>query len=138
MVRSLVFFVPFGTQGIEMQILKLRSVRVLLAAAFAICASAAQAQAETVDTDAARLLKRMTDYLAGLQRFSVETHNTLEAVLKSGQKVQFVMEANVTVQRPNRLFAERKNSLVDQKFYYDGKTLTLSNPNDKMFATLAA
>ena len=121
-----------------MRVVSLRAGRALLAAAFAVAAATAQAQTESVDAEAARLLKRMTDYLAGLQRFSVDTHNTLEAVLTSGQKVQFVMDATVTVQRPNRLFAERKNSLVDQKFYYDGKTLTLSNPKDKVYATVAA
>jgi hypothetical protein len=121
-----------------MRRLKLLSARVLLAAALALVTSAARAQTDAMGPEATRLLKRMTDYLAGLQRFTVDTHNTLDAVLASGQKVQFVMDATVTVQRPNRLFAERKNSLVDQKFYYDGKTLTLSNPKDKVFATVAA
>ena len=46
-----------------------------------------------------RLLRRMTDYMASLQQFSVATQNTLEAVLASGQKIQFVMNASVTVQR---------------------------------------
>ena len=115
-----------------------RAARILAMMVVTVLGSAAHAQAQGVDADATRLLKRMTDYLAGLQRFSVDTHNTLEAVLTSGQKVQFVMQASVTVQRPNRLLAERKNSLVDQKFYYDGKTLTLSNPKDKVYATVAA
>jgi hypothetical protein len=114
------------------------AARALLAVAFAVVGSVAHAQSEVVDAEAARLLKRMTDYLAGLQRFSVDTHNTLEAVLTSGQKVQFVMAAAVAVQRPNRLFAERKDRLADQHFYYDGKTLTLSNPKDKVYATVAA
>ena len=116
----------------------LRTARLLLIAALAFVTSAARAEAVAVDAEAARLLKRMTDYLAGLQRFSVDTHNTLEAVLASGQKVQFVMDAAVTVQRPNRLFAERKDKLAEQVFYYDGKTLTLFNPKDKMYATVAA
>ena len=39
------------------------------------------------------------------------------------------------VSRPNKLRAERKGDLIDQIFYYDGKTLTLYNPSDKVYAT---
>ena len=39
------------------------------------------------------------------------------------------------VSRPNKLHAERKGDLIDQTFYYDGKTLTLYNPSDKVYAT---
>ena len=39
------------------------------------------------------------------------------------------------VRRPNKLHAERKGDLLDQTFYYDGQTLTLYNPSDKVYAT---
>jgi hypothetical protein len=40
----------------------------------------------------------------------------------------------VIISRPNKLRAERKGELVDQIFSYDGKTLTLYNPSDKVYA----
>jgi len=110
----------------------------LLVALVGVAAPAAQAQGTGVDPEAGRLLRRMTDYLAGLQQFSVDTQNTLDAVLASGQKIQFVMEASAMVRRPNKLYAERRNDLVSQSFSYDGKTLTLYNPSDKVYATVAA
>jgi len=95
------------------------------------------AQAAGVDPEAARLLRRMSDYVGGLQRFSLDTENTLEAVLVSGQKIQFDGATKVTVERPNRLYAERSGD-ARQNFYYDGKTLTLYNPTENYYATVPA
>jgi len=97
-----------------------------------------RAQAPAVDPAATQILKRMTDYLGSLKQFSVHTQNTLEDVLDSGYKVDFDVSANVIVSRPNKIRAERKGDLIDQIFYYDGKTLTLYNPSDKVYATVPA
>ncbi len=111
---------------------------VLLVALVAVAAPPAEAQGTGVDMEARRHLRRMTDYLAGLQQFSVDAQSTLEAVLASGQKIQFVMEASAEVRRPDKLHAERKSDLVSQAFYYDGKSMTLYNPSDKVYATVPA
>ena len=94
-----------------------------------------RAQAPAVDPAATQILKRMTDYLGSLKQFSVHTQNTLEDVLDSGHRVDFDVSASVIISRPNKLRAERKGDLIDQIFYYDGKTLTLYNPSDKVYAT---
>jgi len=96
------------------------------------------AQPSGIDPAATRLLKAATDFLAGQKQFSVETRNTLEVVLTSGQKIEFNHTARQSVQRPNKLRAERTGDLVNQVFYFDGKTLTLHNPQEKVFATVAA
>jgi len=93
------------------------------------------AQAPAVDPAAAQILKRMTDYLGGLKQFSVHTQNNIEDVLDSGQRVDFDVSASVILGRPNKLRAERKGDLINQIFYYNGKTLTLYNPSDKVYAT---
>ena len=110
----------------------------VLVAFVVVAAPTAQAQGAGVDPGAERLLRRMTVYMAGLQQFSVETQNTLEAVVASGQKIQFVVNASVMLRRPNKLRAERMSDLVSQEFYFDGKALTLYNPADKVYATVAA
>ena len=94
-----------------------------------------RAQAPGVDQVAVQILQRMTDYLGSLQQFTVHTQNTLEDLLESGHRVDFDVSANVIVRRPNKLRAERRGELIDQFFYYDGKTLTLYNPSDKVYAT---
>jgi len=98
----------------------------------------ARAQAAGVDPDAAKILKRMTDYVGTLQRFSVDTSNTLEVVLVSGQKIQFTSASRNTVQRPNKLRSERIGDLISQSFYYDGRTFTIFNPGDGYYVTVPA
>ena len=95
----------------------------------------ARAQTPAVDPAAVKILQRMTDYLGSLKEFGVHTQNTLEDVLDSGHRVDFDVSASVIVSRPNKLRAERRGDLIDQIFYYDGKTLTLYNPSDKAYAT---
>jgi len=101
-------------------------------------ALAVQAQPAGIAPEAQQLLKASTDFLASQKQFSVETRNTLEVVLKSGQKIEFNHTARMSAQRPNKLRAERTGDLVDQVFYYDGKSLTLHNPKDKAYAQVAA
>ena len=101
-------------------------------------ALAVQAQPAGIAPEAQQLLKASTDFLASQKQFSAETRNTLEVVLTSGQKIEFNHTARMSAQRPNKLRAERTGDLVDQVFYYDGKSLTLHNPQDKAYAQVAA
>ena len=73
-----------------------------------------------------RFCKRMTEYLGNLKQFSVKTQNTIEDLTYSGHRVDEDVSAFVIVGRPNKMFSERKGDLIDQVFYYDGKTLTLT------------
>lgn len=96
------------------------------------------AQDAGVDSQAEKILRRMSDYLSSRQQFSVSTENTIEVVLKSGQKIQFDNPATAVVSRPNKMRANRKGDLTNQEFYYDGKSLTLYNPKEKLYATTKA
>jgi hypothetical protein len=80
----------------------------------------------------------MSDYLAGRQQFTVKAESTLEAVLTSGQKLQYDSPATLSVSRPNKLHAHRKGDLANQEFFYDGKSLTLYSPRENLYATTAA
>jgi hypothetical protein len=44
----------------------------------------------------------------------------------------------MSVQRPNKLRADRTGDLVEQSFFFDGKSLTLFNPAEKYYATVPA
>ena len=96
------------------------------------------AQSAAIDPQAEKLLKRATDFLAAQQHFRVASRSTIEVVLGSGQKLQFDDRATLSMQRPNKLRVERQGGAVEQIFYYDGASLTLYNPGDHYFATVAA
>jgi hypothetical protein len=96
------------------------------------------AQPAGIDPQAEKLLRRMSDYLASRQQFTLKAESTLEVVLTSGQKVQFDSPATLEVSRPNKLRAHRKGDIVNQEFFYNGKTLTLYSPRENVYATTAA
>jgi hypothetical protein len=90
------------------------------------------------DPEAIATLRRATDHLGGLSRFSLRGHATLEVVLTSGQKIQFDNDLSMVLERPNKLRATRKGELADQTLYYDGTTVTLYSPEDRAYAAVAA
>jgi len=96
------------------------------------------AQPTGIDPQAEKLLRSMSDYLAGRQQFSLKAESTLEAVLTSGQKLQYDSPATLIVSRPNKMRAHRKGDLANQEFFYDGKNLTLYSPKENLYATSAA
>jgi len=106
--------------------------------ALAMVSVATQAQSAGVAPEAKQILKASTDFLASQQQFTADTRNTLEIVLKSGQKIEFNSTGRQSVQRPDKLRAERTGDIVNQVFVYDGKSLTMYNPEEKVFSQAAA
>jgi hypothetical protein len=109
-----------------------------IAAALAAMAMAAHAQPTGIDPLATQLLKKSTDFLAAQKRFSAQTRTSFEVVLSSGQKLEFDQRATQTVQRPNKMRADRIGDMTAQSLYYDGKAITLFDPGDRHYATVAA
>lgn len=98
----------------------------------------ARAQEQAVDPAAVQRLKQMSEFLDGLKQFSVQTQNIIEDLHVSKHRIDKDLAANVTVKRPDKLRAVRVGELMEQRFFYDGKTLTLYNPKEKVYASEAA
>ncbi len=109
--------------------------RFAAAALFTVLAVAGPpAAAGEIDPVATAALKRMSDHLGDLGRFSVHTEADVEDLLDSGQRVDYAISAELTVVRPDKLRSERKGDPVDQAFYYDGRQLTLHDRAHQVYA----
>jgi len=97
-----------------------------------------RAEMEAVDPAATEILKRMTDYMGSVNQFSVHTQNSLEDMLVLGHRIDLDVSAKVTVSRPNKIRSERKGDRINQIFYYNGKILTLFNPDYNVYSTVEA
>ena len=115
-----------------------KAVALAVAVATVVGPAASRAQEQAIEPEALRILERMTDYLGALDAFSLATDNMLEDVLVTGEKIQYDFTANVDIQRPDRLRAERTGDLFQQVVVYDGETLTIYNPGDGHYAQAAA
>jgi hypothetical protein len=100
-----------------------------------LVAVSTDARAQAVDPAAVQTLKRMTDFMDGLKKFSVTAQIVVEEMHVSGHRVDYDMSVTTTVKRPNKMRAVRTGELSNQRFYYDGKTMTAFNPDKKVYAT---
>jgi hypothetical protein len=98
----------------------------------------APAQPAGIEPQAEKLLKASLAFLGNQKQFGADTHSTIEIVTNWGQKLQFDNAVTMAVQRPNKLHVKRVGDLIDQVFYYDGKSLTLHNPSQKYYASVPA
>jgi hypothetical protein len=94
--------------------------------------------AQAIEPEAARVLKQMSDYLGSLEQFTVRSENTIDTVLQSGQLLQMGAHVDIAIQRPSRFRVNRKADIVDQEFYFDGKTLTLYGKRVKYYSRMTA
>jgi len=81
-----------------------------------------QARAED---EAKAILKKMSDYIAGQQNFSLAFDSDVEVITPDVQKIQFTNSGQMRVSRPDKIQAERKGGYADVALFLDGKTLSI-------------
>jgi hypothetical protein len=91
-----------------------------------------------VDEEALEILKKATDYLTGLNQLHLKAYKERDVVQESGQKLQFSSSFEVSLKRPDRLFA----SLTDNdgnlhRLWYDGKTVTMYDEEEKVYGQIS-
>ena len=103
-----------------------RLSRPKLSAALLVAASLiAAAGAYAIDEEADRILRAMGEYLKSANEFSFHADITYEAVLSTGEKVQYGGASEVSVRRPNRLYVTFEGDERRSQVFYDGRTITL-------------
>jgi hypothetical protein len=94
---------------------------------------------QDIEPQAAHILKQMSDYLAGLKQFSFQADNTEDALLTSGQRIQYGKSVTVYVRRPNRIRADSVgDNNNDGQLFYDGKAITLMDRHKNSYTSIAA
>jgi hypothetical protein len=105
----------------------------LLAAALLAVATSANAQAPP-ETKA--LLKQTFAALTGAEAFSFHAEILVDRVDDTGQTLQFSAAMDVAVRRPDRLRVEYVGDLFAKRAWYDGKTLTIFDPDHDVYASM--
>jgi hypothetical protein len=91
-----------------------------------------------IEPRADELVRKMSDHLASLRSFRVDSAVVDEKVAKDGQKVQFLSSSKVAVRRPDRLRSDRLGPESDVIFRYDGKQISVYGKRTGFYATGAA
>lgn len=107
-------------------------IRLSATAASIAVLSAAAPQGARAD-DPAKLLKAMSDYLAGQKSLSVKFDSDIEVVTPELQKIQFSSSGEMKMNRPDKLRIRRTGGYADVELVYDGKTVSLYGNNAKAY-----
>lgn len=94
--------------------------------------------APVVAEAADRLLKLMGGYIGSAEQFTFHADVTFDHVLPSGQKLQYSATEDVALQRPNGLYVEWSGDLGSRQFWYDGKAVTIFDPETGFYGSDAA
>jgi len=99
---------------------------------------AAPAPAPVMEQRALDLLRRMSDRLAAAKAFTFRARSSIEVPATTGQLLDFFTTSDVAVGRPNRLHVSVTGDHPAFQFYYDGKTVTASDPGAHLYAVAEA
>jgi len=101
------------------------SLAASLGVAFGVCAD---------EVDAKKMLKAMSDYMAGQTAIAFDYDTSLEVVTKEQQKVMLTSSGKVTLNRPDKIRATRDGGFSNAEMIFDGTTLTMVNRNVNQYA----
>jgi len=96
--------------------------------------SAAVAAASKVQPEALAALEKMGTYLRGLKSFGLHADTTLDLVTDDDQTLQFPGTIDYKARAPNGLYIDMSTDRKQRRLYYDGKTLTVYGPKNKLYA----
>mgnify|MGYP005812021525 CR=1 FL=1 len=98
-------------------------------------APAAAAPQTESQKEAARLLKAMAEYLAGLKAFTTSASNGYETVQANGQKIEFGESRRISLSRPDKLrIEENASDGVKDLALFDGRFITMVSADDNVYA----
>jgi hypothetical protein len=96
----------------------------------------AQEAAKATEPEPMKVLQQMCDYLKSLKQFSFRAEVADDQVYLGGKKLQYGIDMETFVRRPDRLRVNAEGDLVNKQFFFDGKTITLYDKTDKVYATM--
>ncbi len=101
-----------------------------------VLAAGAQQTVKEPLPDPMKLMQQMCDTLKSLNQFSFRAEVTDDQVYTGGKKLQYGMDMETFVRRPDRLRVNAEGDLVNKEFFFNGKTITLYDKNAKVYGTL--
>ena len=92
----------------------------------------------TDSAEARKMLKAMSDFLAGQKTLSFSFDSMFEVVTPTDQKLGLASSGTATLSRPDKIRVTRSGGFSDIEILYDGKTLTLLGKDANLYAQAAA
>lgn len=115
---------------------RFKSVKMFAVALCLIILSGMTTQARADEADAKRILKAMSDYVAGEKSISFNFDATLEVVTTDNQKLALASSGDVVLDRPNKIKVTRAGGFTDMEMLFNGEKLTILGNNLNLYTEL--
>jgi hypothetical protein len=92
----------------------------------------------TDSTEAKKMLKAMSDFLAAQKTLSVGFDTVYEVVTPTDQKLGLASSGTATLARPDKIRVMRSGGFADFEILYDSKTLTFLGKNANLYTQVNA
>ena len=93
-------------------------------------------KAMTPAPEAGPILQKMCDFLKSQQQFTYKAEVVDDEVYEGGKKLQYGIDMETSVRRPDRLRVNADGDLIDKQFYFDGKTITLYDKDRNVYGVM--
>jgi hypothetical protein len=107
--------------------------RSLISTGIAACLVIGMTSANADESDAKRILKSMSDYMAAQSAFSFDYDSMLDVVTPEGQVIGLASSGKVSFSRPDKMHATRSGGFADVETNFDGRTLTILGKNLNLY-----
>ncbi len=103
-----------------------------------LCPALLQAAEKRVDPKALEQLQRMSNSLSSAKAFTYTSRSVVEVPSKTGQFLTLFSDAQVALQRPDKLRARLGGEAPAFDFYFNGKTVSAFAPATKVYSMTKA
>jgi hypothetical protein len=93
-------------------------------------------KAAAPEPDPRQLLQKMCDFLKSQPQFTYKAEVDDDQVYDGGKKLQYGIDVETFVRRPDRLRVNAEGDLVNKQFFFDGKTITLYDKDHNVYGVL--
>jgi hypothetical protein len=101
-----------------------------------VTGAGAQQPAKATEPDPMKVMQQACDYLKSLKQFSFRSEVTDDQVYHGGKKLQYGIDMETFVRRPDKLRVNAEGDWVHKQFFFNGKTITLYDITDKVYGTM--
>ena len=88
------------------------------------------------EADAKRMMKAMSDYMAGQKSISFGYDSIFEVATKDHQTIALASSGTILMRRPDKIRATRSGGFANVEMLFDGKMLTMLGKNANLYAQM--
>jgi hypothetical protein len=102
------------------------------------CWGQSKSAAQTIDPQAEKILQALNAQKKKDIRASAEVFDTMDEVLKTGEKIQYSHVRKLKISEPEQFWIESTGDITNTTIWKDDKTFTLLDRNNNVYSQVAA